>query len=292
MGNKGIEYVLPNVSNIRQRGGLAERIELARPFNCKYVEIPADFIKNKTEEIKTGVDIGMPLIKDQIHLLYSQSPIEKGDCNYILHTEPAIPRTDQFGNRAQAIIKWHQPEWVHDLSMMVGSITEYFGIPADIIEIHPGDKRNAIPDIVEGMRKIFETQSRIWGDEPNIVLENRTGQMISRGNEIASLWDYIECSATDIIDKTGVVLDVQQLYTVTKLKFEQQLAKIPPSCLKGFHIHSKHRTPASSDQIPWKSVFSFIKTLNQPFFINPEVHHKNAVRPTIDFCELMLERVG
>ncbi|MDG6250324.1 hypothetical protein [Methanocalculus sp.] len=289
MANKRIEYVLPNVSSIRQRGGLAERIDLASQFDCKYVEIPADLIKNGTEEVKTGVDIGMPLKKEHIPLLYSQDPIEKGNCNYILHTEPSVPRTDQYNIISQTVIKWHQPEWVHDFSVMVGNITEYFGIPADFIEIHPGDKRNAIPDIVEGMRKIFETQSRIWGDEPNIVLENRTGQMISRGKEIASLWNYIERSATDIIDKTGVVMDVQQLYTVTKTKFEQNLAMIPPSCLKGFHIHRKHGTPASSDQIPWKSVFSFIKTLNQPFFINPEVHHKNAVRPTIDFCELMMK---
>lgn len=63
MGNKGIEYVLPNVNLIRLRGGLAERIELARPFNCKYVEIPADFIKNGTEERITGGEIGTPLKK-------------------------------------------------------------------------------------------------------------------------------------------------------------------------------------------------------------------------------------
>lgn len=227
--------------------------------------------------------------KKHIPLLYTQSPIEKGDCNYILHTEPSVPRTDQYNIISQTVIKWHQPEWVNDLSMMLGNITEYFGIPADIIEIHPGDKRNTNPDIVEGMRKIFETQSRIWGDEPNIVLENRTGQMVSRGNEIAALWKYIEESATDIIDKMGIVLDVQQFHTVTKLKFEQHLAQIPPSCLKGFHIHRKHGTPASSDQIPWKSVFDLIGAINQPFFINPEVHHLNAVGSTIEFCELMMK---
>ena len=44
-----VSYVYPNVSGILQRGGLLERWKLAKKLGCTYIEIPADFIKNKTE---------------------------------------------------------------------------------------------------------------------------------------------------------------------------------------------------------------------------------------------------
>lgn len=43
-----VSYVYPNVSGISQRGGLLERWEPAKINNCEFIEIPADFIKNKT----------------------------------------------------------------------------------------------------------------------------------------------------------------------------------------------------------------------------------------------------
>lgn len=291
MSRMQVEYVLPNVSDIRQRGGLKEREELAHQFGCTYVEVPADFIKNKTEELKTGLAVGTPFLKESIPLLYSQNTVENGDIKYILHTEPAIPRTDRFGIRIQAVIKWHQPDWVNSLSTMLLHITQYFGIPAKVIEIHPGDQRNTIPDIVNGIRTLCETLSRNWGDEPLILLENRTGQVISRGSEIAELWRYITTSAPDIVDRTGIVLDIQQLFTVTRSQCVQHLEMIPPDCMRGFHIHTKHGIPSYSDPIPWSNVFSVMAKLPNMFLINPEVLKLNAIAPTIGFCKSMYGKI-
>jgi len=53
-----IQYVYPNVSGISQRGGLLERWNLAKQNGCDLIEVPADFVKNKTEIEKTGLNLG------------------------------------------------------------------------------------------------------------------------------------------------------------------------------------------------------------------------------------------
>jgi NAD(P)-dependent dehydrogenase (short-subunit alcohol dehydrogenase family) len=52
------------------------------------------------------------------------------------------------------------------------------------------------------------------------------------------------------MDNTGIVLDVQQLYTKTKGKFVEELLMIPDNCLKAFHIHTNHKWPKLNDEIP------------------------------------------
>jgi len=54
-----VSYVYPNVTGIPQRGGLLQRLLLANKLGCKYIEMPADFIKNKTEITRTGLQIGV-----------------------------------------------------------------------------------------------------------------------------------------------------------------------------------------------------------------------------------------
>ncbi len=65
-----VSYVFPNVSDIRQRGSLYDRWILAEKYNCDYIEVPADFIKNKTEIQKTGLGICEFLDKKAIATLY------------------------------------------------------------------------------------------------------------------------------------------------------------------------------------------------------------------------------
>lgn len=83
----------------------------------------------------------------------------------------------------------------------------------------------------------------------------------------------------------GIVLDVQQLYTVTKKNFLREFEMIPIEALKGFHIHSKHRVPDLSNEIPWEFVFDRIPNMDGNIIINPEIHHKNKVKDAIKFCE-------
>jgi len=86
------------------------------------------------------------------------------------------------------------------------------------------------------------------------------------------------------------VLDVQQLYTVTKESFAIELDAFPSDAIKGCHIHFKHRVPSSSNVIPWKQAFAKIAEAKNNVIINPEVHHKNKVKTAIEFCEGMLRR--
>jgi len=283
-----ISYVYPNVSEIAQRGGLVERWHLARKLECDYVEVPADFIKKKTELDKTGLNLGDFLTDEAIALLYNKDIGVPQGLKYILHTEPSLSRKDSYGLSYQAPLKWYNKEWVKRLIKMVISLVKFFGIPASIIEIHPGDRRNSFDAIARSMTLLIETYKEEFGAEPHILIENRTGQFISSGKEIQCFWQSLSRNYPKLERRAGIVLDVQQLYTVTKKNFLRELEMIPLESLKGFHIHYKHGVPNVSDEIPWKQVFCKISEIREHIIINPEIHHKNQVEAAIDFCEKML----
>jgi len=285
---QNISYVLPNVTGIPQRGGLLGRWELAKELKCDYIEIPADFIKNKTEIERTGKRLGKFLTMEDIAKLYKKNSNLSPEIKYILHTEPSLPRNDGYGISHQAPLEWHNDEWVTRLTDMIISLSQFFGLPARAIEIHPGDKRNSFQNIITSIEFLLSQYKSKMESEPLILLENRTGQFISTGKEIKLFWDYLTREYPHMEDKMGVVLDVQQLYTSTKKHFLEELKEIPLESIKGFHIHSKHRMPKLSDEIPWRKVFEVISSINHDFIINPEIHHKNKIKETIQFCENML----
>ncbi|MCJ7631996.1 hypothetical protein MUP77_06335 [Candidatus Bathyarchaeota archaeon] len=106
-----------------------------------------------------------------------------------------------------------------------------------------------------------------------------------------------------------MVLDFKTLFTQNKVdlrrksgevssetyvaNFKQDLKTIPSEALKAYHIHGcgsrAHLIPKEKDEIPWKNVFEKIKENNGSIIINPEVLNHSFVRPTIDFCNKMLE---
>lgn len=280
-----ISYVYPNVSGIPQRGGLAERWQLATDAGCDYIEIPADFIKNKTEIKKTKLGLGDVLTKDAISILYEKDQALPKDIKYILHTEPSLTRRDGYGLSHQAPLKWYEKGWVEQFTGMVISISRYFGLSASAIEIHPGDKRNRFQDILEAIVSLLSQYYKQLGTEPLILLENRTGQFISSGRDIADFWQYVKQNYPEMRDKIGVVLDVQQLYTVTKNRFLNNLELLPIESIKGLHIHYRHRAPSNSDEIPWKDVFTKVRQIEGDLLINPEIHHKNKVEDAIQFIK-------
>ena len=279
-------YVYPNVSGISQRGGLLEHWELAKINNCEFIEIPADFIKKKTEiKKKTGQNLGEFLKDESIKKIYSKQSIDNKLVKYILHTEPSLPRNDGFGLRHQAALKWYDEDWINKFIKMNISISKHFGIPPYGIENHPGDKRNTFKDLKKSICLIIESFFKEFNQEPIILLENRTGQFISNGKQITDFWNSLLNS--DLQDKVGIILDIQQLYTVTRNKFVDELEIIPLESIKGFHIHHKHRLPTFEDEIPWRIVFrEKINKINGGIIINPEIHHKNKVKAVIDFCEM------
>lgn len=281
-------YVFPNVSGIRQRGGLLERWAYASELGCEYVEVPADFIKNKTETEKTGLELCAFLTDDAIVALYQKDAPYSPQLKYILHTEPSLPRNDGYGISNQAHIKWYDSDWVARFIDMTISISRYIGLPASVIEIHPGDRRNSFANVIDSIKVLLDKYRAEFGVDVTILLENRTGQFISSGQDIANFWEVVPSHNPGIQDNFGVILDIQQLYTVTKADFIDELNLIPNDCIKGLHIHTKHRLPSYNDEIPWKLVFSKMAGIDHKVIINPEIHHKNRVKDVIEFCDGML----
>lgn len=283
-----VSYVYPNVSGILQRGGLLERWKLAKKLGCTYIEIPADFIKNKTEIKKTGLKLGSFLNELAIHILYKKDYKIPQELKYILHTEPSLLRNDSYSILYQPPLEWYNEVWVKKFVCMVISISKFFGIPPTIIELHPGDRKNSFEDILKSIMFLLDKYNEVFGVEPLILIENRTRQFISNGRDINRFWKFLSANYRDLKKKVGIVLDIQQLYTVTKENFQREFEMVPLEALKGFHIHYKHRVPDLSDEIPWKLVFDRISNMKSNIIINPEIHHKNKVKDAIEFCEGML----
>ncbi|MBS7631151.1 hypothetical protein KEJ47_06200 [Candidatus Bathyarchaeota archaeon] len=290
-----VSYVYPNLSKVylksdTPRGGLTERWELGKILGCKYIEVPGTLIKNKTEERLLGKTIGQFLDEKDIQQLYSKGADLPKELRYILHTEPSLGKADQYGQKISSPINWYDREWRINHLEMIKLISIQLGKPADFIEIHPGYQRNKYEDIAVAILEIIDGYKKAFDVEPLIMLENRTEQFISKGRDIRDFWVYLESEHPELISKSGIILDVQQLFTSTKSSFFKELSLIPPQCLRGFHIHAEHRAPMLNDRIDWKIVFGIIKELDGRIVINPEIHQKDKVKYSIDFCERLLSK--
>lgn len=278
-----VSYVYPNTSEIPQRGGIDERSRLANDAGCSFIEIPADLIKKESEVTATGQEFCTFLTKESIRKLYEPTRNTSAALPYILHTDPAL--------NPQARLRWNDPVWIRKFVQMILEISDFLGTSPAKIEIHPGDRRNSYADIVCGVKAIQTGYRDAFSSVPEVLLENRTGQFISRGSDIARLWDYIMQHNPELAGTFGIVLDIQQLSTVTKQNFLPSFYQIPSACLKGFHIHRLHRPPVIGDGIPWPEVFSRIASISHDVIINPEVHHNNQVAGVIGFCREMSRRM-
>jgi hypothetical protein len=69
---------------------LSARFELAHISGCKFIEMPADFIKNKTEIELTGLDLGCTLTKEAVTRLYEPGSPSR-DLAYIISSIPNHP---------------------------------------------------------------------------------------------------------------------------------------------------------------------------------------------------------
>jgi hypothetical protein len=192
----------------------------------------------------------------------------------------------------QAPLRWNDESWRFRMTQLVCEISEFLGGPAAKIEIHPGDRRNSPGDILKGVQLILAEYQKVFSIAPDILLENRTGQVISTGKEIAEICHCCETDYPDLLQHFGIVLDVQQLFTVTKGKFLTELDLIPMECIKGFHIHAKHQAPSMVDPIPWNDVFARVRSIQHDFIINPEVLLLKNVAARIRFCEKGISREG
>lgn len=232
--------------------------------------------------------MGTFLTKRSIEALYRPTTDSTAKIPYIFHTDPSLSRTDNFGLKHQPPLRWNNPAWVEQFVRMLLDISDFLGSAPAKIEVHPGDRRNSFSDIIRGAKAIRDGYRQSFGAAPEILLENRTGQFIAEGTDIAGLWNHVLQYNPELTASFGIVLDIQQLSTVTRQDFLPSFYKIPSACLKGFHIHRLHRPPRTGDGIPWPEVFSRIARLEHDVIINPEVHHNNQVAGVIGFCREML----
>lgn len=284
----GADYIYPNVTEVAQRGGLLERWHLAEPFGCTYIEVPADFIKNGTEVERTGQEIGSMLNRSSILHLYEQDTDLPGSLDYVMHTEPAVPRRDQHHRQVKAALRWRDPDWVIAFGDMLLEIEDLLGIPPGIIEIHPGDRRNAHTDIVAAMHTLIAAHWNAFGAEPLVLLENNKDQSISTGSQIRAFWTTLKNVHPEIAGLAGIALDPWNLYAAEGEDFPEALRQVPREALRAFHIHNNLAPPSMTDPIPWRQVFSVIGGLPDTPCIKPAVYRKNMASGAIAFCEEML----
>jgi hypothetical protein len=288
-----VEFVYPNLSPVHlksetPRGGLLERWKLAEGTNCTFIEVPCHLIYNKTEETMTNLQIGEFLGEKEIQLLYTKPDEIPSELKYVFHTDPSIGKQNRYGRRRFSEIRWFDEAWSKKYLKMIFSIVNYLGSPPSIIEIHPGDKQNTNNDLAAIQNLILDSFNSTYGFKPLMLLENRTEQFISTGRQISDYWSDIKDKHPDLVKNAGIVLDVQQLHTKTGDRFLKEFELIPEDCLKGFHIHTKHRWPKLNDLIPWRYVFGKIKQFEHSIIINPEIHQKGRVNQAIEFCTNLL----
>ena len=295
-----IKYTLPNLSSIPQRGNISNRFKKAREFEKKYklktifemVEVPADFIKNQTEMKKTGLNIGeMLLSQNVIESIYETEEFPSN--NYILHTEPSLPRSylvDENKKSFTPKLLWFDLDWLKNFENQLFLLIEFFNTPPKAIELHPGISNrgiNTIKTFARAIQIIVDDIESKFNETPLIMIENRTGHIIQDGESMVSFCNYFKRKFPNYASNVGIILDVQQFYTVTKESFKAELDKIPKEVIYGAHIHTKHQAPSLDDLIPWHYVFEFLRSVSmtRDLYVLPEVHNEKQLVRTIDFIE-------
>lgn len=284
-----MRYVYPNVSedNRCRRGSLSARLVHAGQLGCELVEVPADLIRNKTEARLTGLGLGAILDERSVACLYSDGDAGAAGGEYLMHTEPLLPRTGLDGVAHPPRPSWADRKWVNHFAEMLLVIAKHLGSAPVVVEIQPGDRSNSFADIIVGASAIRERLEKGIGFAPLVWLENRAGQAVQTGSELAAFWQTAK-ALPRVSPWLGIGLDVHQLWTATRASFSAELEAVPDEAVRALHIHHRHRMPTPQDPIPWPLVFSRQFTLSRGFAIKPDVHHRSEVEGTIQFCEQQL----
>lgn len=179
---------------------MTERVEALNNINrsinqniFKTIEIPADFIKNKTEEKKTGLEVCSMLNNDSVKQIYS-SDRSVTEARYILHTEPVFSRKGAK-KTCTPHLEWYNPSWMKKFLTHIYSIIDYFNQTPYAIEIHPGmskSGKNNIKTFSNAIDMLHKKYFDKYGKETLIFIENRTDQYIQDGTDIREFWNYFK----------------------------------------------------------------------------------------------------
>ncbi len=284
-----VRYVYPNVSedNRSGRGSLSSRLQQASLLGCELVEMPADFIKDEIEVELTGLNLGAFLDDGAAARLYSASDEAVAPGKYVLHTEPSLPGTGSAEADIESRLCWSDKKWVNHFAEMILVIAKRIGSAPSVVEIHPGDSTDRFGDIIFGARVIRDRLEKNLGVGPRVWLENRTGQIVQTGEDLATFWRAVRAER-GVFLWLGLAVDADQLWTATGASFSAQLEVIPDEAVRALHVHRLHRTPTAEDDVPWPLVFAQRFVRYEGFTIHPEVHHRSEVEATIRFCAQQL----
>lgn len=179
------------------------------------------------------------------------------------------------------------------------SIIDFLDQTPYAIEIHPGkydNGKNNFKTLSKAVKKLHDLYYNKYNKDILIFIENRTDQYIQDGSDIEDFWKLFSQLYPELVHKTGIVLDIQQLYTSTKKfkkDFKKEFSRIPKNSLIGAHIHERHKTPKCK-YIP-REIWDYVAIENQwsnqnrPFHILLEVHPHNHVIDTYQFCKKYLK---
>ncbi len=291
-----ITYTLPNLSTIKQRGNIDTRKSKLEYINkilntedFKIVEIPADFIKNKKEELITDLLPCGFLDSSSVSKLYEKSLVK---CDYILHTEPELYRS-RCSKGTMPNLNWYNRMWINNFINHTFSIIDYFEHLPYGIEIHPGlaqNGKNNYKIYTEAIKFISASYFQKYNRTPLLLIENRTKSFIKSGDDIYNFWSVFNKLYPDLANNVGIILDIQQLFTSCKSELNNQLDKIPLDSIRGYHIHRLHRTPKIDDGIDWEYVSNKIKQVEKrkTIIMLLEVHREEDLIKSYKFCKEIL----
>jgi hypothetical protein len=132
-----------------------------------------------------------------------------------LHTEPSLSRRIKTGTSITPPLLWNDGKWIRDFIGTAIAISKRFEIPPAGIEIHPGGRQNTYVDLVRSIISIRDNFEKAFKVAPFVVLEDRTGQFVSNGEQINDFWQTLLSEKRELRRHIGIVLDIQQLFTVT-----------------------------------------------------------------------------
>lgn len=248
-----IWFVFPNVGEVNSkncRRGLLNRWEKAKKYSFNFVELPAHFVRNNEVEF-LGLSSGEFLTKEAINKLYSKDNGLSKDIKYVIHTEPALT--------PKCYLKWYSEPWVKRFIAMNIDIARHMGLPPTMIEIHPGKKPNTNQHIAEAAIKLLNSFKDEFKVKPTVLIENRTGHVISNGIQMKEFWDYLIKDYPLYQKYIGFVVDFRTMYTQVSKDYSNNVnghfidnvELIPNESIKGCHIHNSHtKAPTISDDVP------------------------------------------
>lgn len=280
-----IEYVFPNLQDGRTCRGLNGKYEKARVFNCSYIEIPAIFIHNPSEEKITGKGYGEFLSEQDIEQIYEKDGTQPGDLKSIFHTDPGFA---PGGLYKPGCIRWFDRQWTMNYVAMVVKLADYLGKHPDVIEIHPGSPENTPENLVDAMYVLQSGYREITGHTPGIVLENLTISHMKSGYDFKKITGILNQKYPDLMDSCGLVVDLSGIGSAWKkhrVDYRESIQAVPKNAVKGIHFHCNHgREPVDLTTGFWRCMMSWVHSIQNPIFLNPEVHNMSQFEPLMNLC--------